>query len=60
MMQVTVDDAGPCRKVMRVTAAAEETDADYRDLVARFAAGGRVPGFRPGLSPATVQLLTSF
>ncbi len=53
-MKVTIEDAGPCRKLMHVATTAEEVSSDYEELVDMFRKGGKVPGFRKGKAPARV------
>jgi len=53
-MDVTLEDAGPCRKVMRVRAGAQEVRDDYAKLVNLYAKQAKVAGFRKGKAPATV------
>ena len=50
-MKVTVENAGPCRKQVKVEFSAEEIQQEYDDSLAVFAKHGRVKGFRPGKAP---------
>ncbi len=51
-MQVTVDNAGPCRRTIKVEFSAEEVRKEYDESLAVYAKHGRVKGFRPGRAPA--------
>jgi len=53
-MRVTVEDGGPCRKVMRVEVPAQSLASEYQTSVESFARVSRVPGFRRGRAPADV------
>ncbi|NQU41341.1 MAG: trigger factor [Lentisphaerae bacterium] len=53
-MKVTIEDAGPCRKVMHVKTTNEEVQSDYEELVTMYRKAGKVPGFRKGKAPARV------
>jgi len=48
-----LDDEGGYRR-LQIEAPWEEIAAEYRDLVARYAASVRLPGFRPGKTPRGV------
>ena len=50
-MKVTVENAGPCRKSLKVEFSGEEIQKEYDDSLAVFARHGRVKGFRPGKAP---------
>ena len=50
-MKVTVENAGPCRKSLKVEFSAEEIQKEYDESLAVFAKHGRVKGFRPGKAP---------
>lgn len=53
-MKVQVEDAGPCRKVMRVEVDAGSVAEDYGKILESFAGAARVPGFRPGKAPGNL------
>jgi trigger factor len=53
-MEVTVENAGPCRKVMHVNAPADVVAPGYSEVVTDFANVAKVPGFRHGKAPAKV------
>ena len=50
-MKVAVENAGPCRKQIKVEFTAEEIQKEYDESLAVFAKLGRVKGFRPGKAP---------
>ena len=51
-MKVTVENAGPCRKQIKVEFSAEEIQQEYDESLAVFAKHGKIKGFRPGKAPA--------
>lgn len=51
-MEVRIEDAGPCRKVMHVSAPSEAIASEYRDVVEAYRKAARIPGFRRGKAPA--------
>lgn len=53
-MKVLVEDAGPCRKIMRVEAPAEAIKEEYDSVVKAFGKAVRIPGFRKGKAPTGV------
>jgi trigger factor len=50
-MNVTVENTGPCRKLLKVDFSAEEIQREYDESLAVFAKHGKVKGFRPGHAP---------
>jgi len=50
-MNVTVEDSGPCRKVMNVEAPAEAVTGDYTAVVKSYVKESRIPGFRRAKAP---------
>ena len=50
-MKVTVENAGPCRKSLKVEFSGEEIQKEYDESLAVYAQHGRVKGFRPGKAP---------
>jgi trigger factor len=50
-MNVTVENTGPCRKLIKVEYSAEEIQKEYDESLAVFAKHGNVKGFRPGKAP---------
>ncbi|MBL7076526.1 MAG: trigger factor [Kiritimatiellae bacterium] len=53
-MNVKIEDAGPCRKLMHIATTSDEVREDYDELLGWFRKGGRVPGFRKGKAPTKV------
>jgi trigger factor len=53
-MNVQVEDAGPCRKMLRISAGPEETHAAYADVLRTVSSESRVPGFRRGRAPVAI------
>ena len=50
-MKVAVENAGPCRKQIKVEFTAEEIQKEYDESLAVYAKHGKVKGFRPGKAP---------
>ncbi len=50
-MNVSVENTGPCRKLLKVEYTAEEIRQEYDESLAVYAKHGRVKGFRPGKAP---------
>ena len=53
-MKVDTQNAGPCKVKVIVKAEADETRADYEEVIKSFMQQGRVPGFRPGKVPREI------
>lgn len=53
-MNVKVEDAGPCRKLLYVSAPAEAVAPEYQRVVKAIAGVAETPGFRPGRAPLSV------
>lgn len=53
-MKVDVQNVGPCKIKVIVKAEANETRADYEEVMKSFMQQGRVPGFRPGKAPREI------
>jgi trigger factor len=53
-MKITVEQVGPCRKVVKIEIPAEVVTAEYQKIVGEFAKRARIPGFRPGKAPAAI------
>ncbi len=53
-MKVLIEDAGPCRKKVRIEMPAEEVTKEYEAVVTEFARTASVPGFRPGRAPRQI------
>ncbi len=50
-MNVTVEDSGKCRKIIRVELPAERVREELDRVTGEYAQYARIPGFRPGKSP---------
>lgn len=50
-MNVTVENTGPCRKLLKAEFSAEEIQKEYDESLAVYAKHGQVRGFRPGRAP---------
>ena len=53
-MDIKMEDAGPCRKLMHINASAETVADDYAELVNDFKSQASVPGFRQGKAPSGI------
>ena len=53
-MNTSVEDAGPCRKIMHVSVAWDEVSSEYKELVKAYSTVAAVPGFRKGKAPSDV------
>lgn len=51
-MNATLENVGPCRKLLKVEFSAEEVGKEYAESLAAYAKHGTVKGFRPGRAPA--------
>ena len=50
-MNVTVENLGPCKKLLRVEVDAPAVDATVEEITRDFQRQARLPGFRPGKAP---------
>ncbi len=50
-MNIRVEDAGVCRKSVRIEVPAEEVSKEFDDVLTAYLRVARVPGFRPGKAP---------
>jgi len=50
-MNITLENTGPCRQLLKVEYSAEEIQKEYDDSLAMYAKHGTVKGFRPGKAP---------
>ena len=53
-MNVTIDDLGPCKKLVRVEIDAEVVDKEFNSMVSEFRKFAQIPGFRAGKAPRAV------
>ena len=53
-MKVVIEDAGPCRKILRVSAPAEVVRPVYEEVLGGYARVAKIDGFRPGRAPLNV------
>jgi trigger factor len=50
-VNVTVENLGPCKKLLRVEVEPEKVEAMFLEISAGFQREARLPGFRPGKAP---------
>jgi trigger factor len=50
-VNVTVEDLGPCKKLLRVEVEPEKVEEAFLEISAGFQREARLPGFRPGKAP---------
>jgi trigger factor len=50
-VNVTVEDLGPCKKLLRVEVEPEKVEEMFVEISAGFQREARLPGFRPGKAP---------
>jgi len=50
-MNITLENTGPCRKLLKVEFSAEEIQKEYDESLTMYAKHGTVKGFRPGKAP---------
>lgn len=50
-MNVTVEDLGPCKKLLRVEVEPEKVEEMFLEISTGFQREARLPGFRPGKAP---------
>ncbi len=53
-MKTKLENAGPCRKLLEVSAPTEEVMPEYNNLLKVYRQQARIPGFRRGKAPETV------
>lgn len=51
-MNVSVEEAGPCRKILTIEIPAEEVAKEYKEVLSVFLKKANIPGFRAGKAPA--------
>ena len=50
-MNVTVENLGPCKKLLRLEVDAAKVDAVFAEVTKQYVREARLPGFRPGKAP---------
>jgi trigger factor len=50
-VNVTVEDLGPCKKLLRIEVEPEKVEATFLEISGGFQREARLPGFRPGKAP---------
>jgi trigger factor len=50
-MNIRVESTGACRKQVHVEVPAADVAAEFNEVLAAYAQGARIPGFRPGKAP---------
>jgi trigger factor len=50
-VNVTVEDLGPCKKLLRIEVEPEKVEQMFVEISADFQREARIPGFRPGKAP---------
>lgn len=50
-MNVSVENLGPCKKLLRVEVPVEKVNATFDAVTAEFQKAAQLPGFRPGKAP---------
>ncbi|MDB6025554.1 MAG: Trigger factor [Verrucomicrobiales bacterium] len=50
-MNVTVENLGPCKKLLRLEVDAAKVDATFAEVTKQYVREARLPGFRPGKAP---------
>ncbi len=50
-MNVTVENLGPCKRLLRVEVEPEKVEETFREIAGEFQREARLPGFRPGKAP---------
>ena len=53
-MKVSVEDAGPCRKVMQVEVPPDGVRPEFDEVAKAYTRAARVPGFRKGKTPMAI------
>ena len=51
LVNVTVENLAPCKKLMRVEVEAQKVDETFESVTKEFRREARLPGFRPGKAP---------
>lgn len=50
-MNVSVENLGPCKKLLRVEVPPDQVDAAFDEVIGRYQRLAQLPGFRPGKAP---------
>ncbi len=50
-MNIVVEDAGPCRKTLKIEIPADAVDEEFDSVLSSYAKAAKIPGFRPGKAP---------
>lgn len=50
-MNMKIEDAGPCRKTLRIEVPAERVQGEYKTILDAYVKSARIPGFRQGRAP---------
>ncbi len=53
-MNVRVEDAGPCRKTLRIELPAQRVGQEFESVLKEFVGVAKIPGFRPGKAPKDI------
>ena len=53
-MKVVLEDAGVCRKIMRVHVPSDMVAPEYDKVLKEYARKAKIPGFRQGRAPSDV------
>lgn len=54
VMEVRVEDAGGCRKVLHIEVPEDAVSPEYRGVLKEYSHAARIPGFRKGKAPENV------
>ncbi len=50
-MNVSVENLGPCKKLLRIEVPPDQVDAEFDEVIGRYQRLAQLPGFRPGKAP---------
>jgi trigger factor len=51
IVNVTIENLAPCRKLLRVEVDAQTVDSSFNEVTSEFQKQAKLPGFRPGKAP---------